>query len=68
MSTITVTDKFQCIVRELGYRKMVYPRQVEKGKMSQSQADREIAVMEAIAYDYKMSSAQREMFSGDDAA
>lgn len=68
MPTITVFDKFRCAVRELSYRKYVYPQRVAVGKMSQTQADREIAVMEAIANDYKQSSAQREMFTDDDAA
>lgn len=34
--------------REVRYRKRVYPRLVEQGKMSQAKMDYEIAAMEAI--------------------
>ncbi|MCC6918921.1 MAG: hypothetical protein IT548_06935 [Alphaproteobacteria bacterium] len=44
--------KREAIERELGMRRRVYPRWVEKGRMSQRQADKEIAVMEAILTDY----------------
>jgi hypothetical protein len=69
MPNITIFDKLTCVVREVGYRKWVYPRRVAAGKMTQSQADREIAVMECIAEDYKKSSQMEEpeLFS-DDAA
>lgn len=46
------TEKRQAIERELKMRKRVYPRWVEGGKMTQRQADREIAVMETILADY----------------
>ena len=49
---VTRHDKAACIRRELGYRKRVYPRWVEVGKMTKAQADREVAVMEAILADY----------------
>ena len=58
--TITVHDKLQCVVRELGFRHRTYPRMIENRKMSQAQADREIAVMESIAQDYQKRSAQVE--------
>jgi hypothetical protein len=53
--TITIDDKLQCVVRELGYRHRVYPRLVANKKMSQTQADRELKLMEAIAEDYRRS-------------
>ena len=53
--TITVHDKLQCVVRELGFRHRTYPRMIENRKMSQAQADREIAVMESIVQDYRRS-------------
>lgn len=47
----TAQDKLDCIQREIGKRKHVYPRLVSEGKLSQSKATREIACMEAIAAD-----------------
>jgi hypothetical protein len=49
---ITADDKRRCLQREIKMRKQAYPRFVEKGQMTRSQADREIAVMEAILADY----------------
>jgi hypothetical protein len=67
---ITAEDKLQCVIRELGYRHRVYPRLVGKGKMSQTQADRETKLMEAIVQDYRRVSQVREpgLFDGDAAA
>jgi hypothetical protein len=45
--------KLKCIDRELGMRRRVYPGFVDRGKMTQSAADEEIAVMEAIKADYE---------------
>lgn len=56
---ITAADKLQCAERELKYRRRVYGRLVERGKMSQREADRELELMEAIARDY------RELVSDD---
>ena len=55
MSTITEHDKLRCVERELTFRHRVYARRVEQGKMTQAQADHEIAVMEAIKQDYSRS-------------
>jgi hypothetical protein len=52
MGDFTYDDKRACIERELKMRRRVYPRWVEKGTMSQAQAYREIATMEAILADY----------------
>ena len=49
---ITPADKRACIERELRMRCRVYQRFVAAGKLSQAEADREIAVMEAILADY----------------
>lgn len=46
------TEKRRCVRRELSFRRKVYPGWVERKKMSQEDADREIAVMEAIEADY----------------
>lgn len=46
-------DKLKSVERELGFRRRVYPRRVGDGKMKQADADREIAIFEAIAKDYR---------------
>jgi hypothetical protein len=56
----TTKEKLQCVVRELGFRHRVYARRVELGKMKQADAAHEIAVMEAIAEDYKQLAAAEE--------
>lgn len=50
---ITARDKLKCIERELSYRHRVYDRLIERGKMTERQAVREIELMEAIAADYR---------------
>ena len=51
--TITRAMKHACIKREIGPRNWVYPRRVAEGRMTQANADREIAVMQAILADYE---------------
>ena len=48
------TREMKCaaIEREIKLRERVYPRRVAEKKMTQKQADREIAVMRAILADY----------------
>lgn len=48
----THADKRACAEREAKMRRRVYPRWVEQKKMTQAEADREIAIMAAIAADY----------------
>jgi len=50
--SITDEDKLAAVKRELGYRRRVYPRWIENGKMTQKLADEQIAVFEAIEADY----------------
>ena len=50
----TDRDKLKAVEREIALRKSAYPRFVEKGKLKQEVADREVAVMEAIAQDYRI--------------
>jgi hypothetical protein len=50
--TFTAAEKHRAIRREIEMRKSVYPRRVMAGQMSQNQADKQIALMEAIAADY----------------
>jgi hypothetical protein len=45
----TATELASCARRELMQRKRVYKRLVEADKMSQADADREIAMMRTIA-------------------
>lgn len=49
----TDQDKLAALQREVAMRKRVYPRWVESGRMTKAKAEREIAVMEAIAADYR---------------
>lgn len=48
----TQADKLNAIKREIAMRRSVYPRWVNSGKMKQSDADYQIAIMEQIAKDY----------------
>jgi hypothetical protein len=50
---ITAHDKHRAILREIEMRRSVHPRRIATGSMTKQQADREIAVMEAIAADYE---------------
>lgn len=50
--TPTAKDKLDAIERELNYRRRVYPRMVGAGKMTQTLADKQIALFEAIRDDY----------------
>lgn len=51
-ASFTARDKAKCAAREARKRHQVYRRLVESGRMKQAEADREIAIMEAIAADY----------------
>jgi hypothetical protein len=52
MGMITTADKIACLRREIALRRAAYPRWVAQGKLTQANADREIAAMEAILADY----------------
>jgi hypothetical protein len=45
----TPAEMMRCAERELKFRKSVFARRVERGKMSVVEADYEIRTMEAIA-------------------
>jgi hypothetical protein len=49
---ITRAMKREAALREVGMRRRVYPRWVREGRMTDADAHREIAIMEAIAADY----------------
>jgi hypothetical protein len=50
---VTRAEKIACLRRELGYRRRMYPLWVERRKMKQDVADRELRVMEAILADFE---------------
>lgn len=45
---VPLSDQVDCVRREIAQRRRVYPRLIERGKMTQVAADREIARMEAV--------------------
>jgi len=49
---ITTTQKRDALKRELAFRKSVYPKQILEGKMTQQQADYQIAVFQSMLDDY----------------
>lgn len=51
---ITEKDKAECAEREVRQRQKVYPRWVAEGRMMQQFADRQIAVMQQIAAEYRV--------------
>jgi hypothetical protein len=51
--TIDDATKLACIEREIKMRRHVYPKRVREGIMPTHMAEREIAIMEAIASDYR---------------
>lgn len=46
---VTLEDQLRCVEREIALRERVYSRWAESGKMMRQKADREIAVMRAVA-------------------
>jgi hypothetical protein len=57
----TAQQKLEAVERELGFRKLVYPRRVKEGKMSQQEANRQIALFAEIAADYERESASERL-------
>ena len=47
-TTIPLADQLAEVRREIGMRRKAYPRWVSLGRMKQEQADRSLAVMEAV--------------------
>lgn len=52
MVDFTTEQKRAAIKREIGFRRRVYARRVEEGKMTQRDMEQEIGVMQAILADY----------------
>ena len=51
--TFTTAEKLAELKREIAFRRRVYGRMVESGAMKEADAEFRIAVMEAIAADYR---------------
>jgi len=45
---VTLTEQIGCIARDIARRRKIYPQFVRLGQMKQADADREIAMMEAV--------------------
>lgn len=56
---ITIDDKIAALRREIGMRYRVYPKRVADRRMTQADADRQIAIAEAILQDYVADAARR---------
>jgi len=52
-NTISAELKLEAVLRELAYRRRVYPRRVAENKMTEHLARVQIGIMEAIADDYR---------------
>jgi len=50
---IDAVAKLKAVERELAFRHSLYPKWVAAGRIDQEKAAHEIAVMEAIAQDYR---------------
>jgi hypothetical protein len=50
---LTRQDKIGALKRELKWRREVYPRRIARGHMTEDEAARQVAVMEAILADYE---------------
>ena len=58
--TFTAKELAASVAREITYRKRVYARLIEAGKMTREKADREIAMFEQIRADYEARAAEEE--------
>ena len=45
---IPLADQIKCVGREIGLRKNVYPKRIARGLMTDAEATREMATMEAV--------------------
>ena len=46
--SVTLEQQIACVKREIAMRKAVYPKQIERGRLSRGAANRELATMEAV--------------------
>lgn len=62
---IPLAMQIRCVTREIAMRRRVYPRWVADKRMTQADADHEIATMEAVLETIKKTDAQQgRMFDG----
>ena len=54
MKIYSASDKLKCIKRELAMRERVYPRWVQQNKITQNEANEQIAIMKEIQDDYEI--------------
>jgi hypothetical protein len=47
-AVVSLDQQLACVRREIALRRNVYPKQVSRGRMRQSEADLEVAAMEAV--------------------
>ena len=45
---IPIAEQIKCVEREIELRRRVYPRRIADRRMSQAQADKQIAAMSAV--------------------
>lgn len=50
LPVVSVDDQIACVKREIALRKNVYPGFVQKGRMKQAEADKELERMTAVLY------------------
>lgn len=43
-----IGTQLECVKREIGLRRRVYPRQIQQGRIKRADADREIATMRGV--------------------
>jgi hypothetical protein len=60
--TFTDAEKLEAAEREVKQRQRVYPRWVADGRLSQAFADRQLALMRAIADDYRAKAKTPDLF------
>lgn len=45
---VTISEQIKCVRREIDYRKRLYPRWVQDGKITQQEANYQIEAMEYV--------------------
>ena len=59
---MSLDTEIACVLREIALRKRVYPRAVRVNRMTQAQADHEIATMDAVYHRLVALQAQPSLF------
>ncbi|MGA7809658.1 hypothetical protein [Bradyrhizobium sp.] len=57
----TSEQKRKAVEREISYRKRVFPRLIDSGKMTRQMADEQIAIFVAILDDYAKAEASERL-------